>query len=70
MKKRGTMYELHKFYEDFKNDKESRWAFIERKKKEGVFNRTAEQINRDFNNESRKSYVFKTRDLELFVKGE
>lgn len=65
---KGSLYELAEFYDKFKKEGEGRFQFLERKKEEGAFTRSVAQINRDYVANTGK--VFKSNDVEMFLKGE
>ena len=44
------------------------FSFLERKKEEGAFTRSVAQINRDY--VANTGRVFKSNDVEMFLKGE
>jgi len=65
---KGSIYDLSEFYEKFKKEGEGRFQFLERKKAEGSFSRSVAQINRDYVSNTGK--VFKSNEIEIFLKGE
>ena len=65
---KGSLYELAEFYDKFKKEGEGRFQFLERKKAAGVFKRSVAQVNRDY--VANTGRVFKSNEVEMFLKGE
>ena len=54
MARQGKIYSLVEYEKKFRFNDESRWAFIIRKQKEGLFEgKSIHQVNRDFGNPER-----------------